>query len=157
MFKIFYERKERMKFFINFKLLEIGDEEKENIRIKVFELMSFAIEKFCGNDKSRLHYMGIAVWEAMYNSVLHAAKEFLEVRTGIACRKRLIFLIKDNSNFYQNKEIKEAVKNKDLEKLRNFKPNKKSGGYGFEIIFESKPKIKILNGTLCLIWEKALG
>ena len=27
--------------------------------------------------------------------------------------------------------------------------------YGFEIIFESKPKIKILKGAMCLIWKKA--
>lgn len=146
-----------MKFFVDLKLPKnISDEKKENIRIRFFELMSSAIEKFCGNDRSRLHYIGLAVWEAIYNSFLHGdTEELREVRIRLACQKRLIFLIKDSGNFYQKKETKEAIKNRELEKLKNFKPHEKSGGCGFEIIFESKPKIKILKGTLCLIWEKA--
>lgn len=146
-----------MKFFVDLKIPKnISDEKKENTRIIVFELMSSAIEKFCINDRMRLHYIGLAVWETLYNSVLHGGtEELIEVRMKLACQKRLIFSIKDNGDFYQKKEIKEAIKNRDLEKLRNFKPQEKSGGYGFEIVFESDPKIKILKGTLFLIWEKA--
>ena len=147
-----------MKFFIDFKLsVMISDEEKEKIRIKVIELFYFSIEKFCGTDKKLACCVGNAISEAIYNSILHGGTEkFLEVWMGITCRKRrLLFVIKDKGDFYNKQEIKKAIKNKDLEKLINFKPHKKSCGFGFEIIFESSPKIKILNGILCLIWEKA--
>ena len=152
-----------MKFFIDIKLPATVNseekEEKEKIQIKIFEILTQMIKKFCGNNRLRTHYIGIAIWEAIYNSTLHGGTtEFLEVNIGIGIsrhQKKLIFLINDNGNFYRLPLIKEVIKKKDLEKLRNFKPHDKSGGYGFEIIFESKPKIKILNGTLCLIWEKA--
>ena len=146
-----------MKFFINFKLAHsVSHKKKENILILIFDFIFPAVEKFCGNNKSRAHYISLAVWEALYNSALHGGTaEFLEVRMGLAYQKRLIFLIKDNGNFYQKQAVKKAIRKKDLGKLRNFKLHEKSRGYGFEIIFESKPKIKILKGAMCLIWKKA--
>ena len=150
-----YERKELMKFFINFKLPAIiSDEEKEKNQIEAFERMSKVIKEFCKDNRAYIHCVSLAIWEAMYNSFLHGQTP-IEIRMKV--HEKLFFLIKDGGDFYYNKEIKEAIKNKDLEKLRNFKPHEKSCGNGFEIIFESKPKIKILKGALCLIWEKACG
>lgn len=147
-----------MKVFINFKFLtgaEISDEEKENVWVKILELLYPAIDKFCGEDRSRANFIGMAICEAVYNSFLHGgAAELLEVKIGIFSQKKLIFLIRDNGIFYDKKEIKGAIKNRDLKKLKNFKPHEKSCGFGFETIFESKPVIKIINKTLFLIWEK---
>lgn len=146
-----------MKIFINLELSAKADEEKEKTLIETFERLEIEIRKFCSVSKSRLHYINYAICETIYNSILHGGtSDSLKIETGlIRYDKKLVFFIKDNGNFYRKKEIRKAIKEKDLKKLRNFKPHEKSKGNGFEIIFESKPKTRTHKGIFYLVWEKA--
>lgn len=149
-----------MKIFINLELSVKTNEEKEKILIKTLEILGLLeteTRKFCLDSKFRLNSIHYAMCETIYNSILHSGTDSLKIEIGlIHSDKKLIFFIQDSGNFYRKKEIRKAIKEKDLEKLRNFKPHQKSCGNGFEIIFESKPKIRISGeGKFYLIWKKA--